>query len=66
MTTSSNPAARKSRASGASKLNLRILDQPVHYQERIYGVTKMTKVFRNGLIMLRMCGHGFRRLKLGY
>jgi SAM-dependent methyltransferase len=51
---------------GASKLNLRILDQPVHYQERIYGVTKMTKVFRNGLIMLRMCGHGFRRLKLGY
>jgi hypothetical protein len=51
---------------GASKLNLRILDQPVHYQERIYGVTKMTKVFRNGLIMLRMCGHGFRRLKLDY
>jgi len=51
---------------GASKLNLRILDQPVHYQERVYGVTKMTKVFRNGLVMLRMCGHGFRKLKLGY
>lgn len=51
---------------GAAKLNLRILDQPVHYQERVYGVTKMTKVFKNGMIMLRMCMHGFRKLKLGY
>ena len=51
---------------GAAKLNLRILDQPVHYQERIYGVTKMTKVFKNGLIMLKMCLHGFRRLKISY
>jgi SAM-dependent methyltransferase len=51
---------------GAAKLNLRIMDQPVHYQERIYGVTKMTKVFRNGLIMLKMCIHGFRNLKLHY
>ncbi len=33
---------------GAAKLNLKILDLPVHYQERIYGSTKMTKVFRNG------------------
>jgi len=51
---------------GAAKLNLRILDQPIHYQERIYGVTKMTKVFKNGLIMLRMCMHGFRKLKMSY
>jgi len=51
---------------GAAKLNLRIVDQPVHYQERVYGTTKMTKVFRNGMIMLRMCGHGFRRLKVNY
>jgi hypothetical protein len=51
---------------GAAKLNLRILDQPVHYQERIYGATKMTKVFKNGLIMLRMCVHGFRKLKMDY
>ncbi len=28
---------------GAAKLNLKILDLPVHYQERIYGSTKMTK-----------------------
>lgn len=51
---------------GASKLNLRIIDLPVHYQERIYGSTKMTRVFQNGLIMLKMCWHGFLRLKLGY
>lgn len=51
---------------GAAKLNLKILDLPVHYQERIYGSTKMTKVFRNGLVMLRMCWHGFVKLKLGY
>jgi len=51
---------------GAAKLNLKILDLPVHYQERIYGTTKMTKVFRNGLLMLKMCWHGFLKLKLGY
>jgi hypothetical protein len=51
---------------GAAKLNLRILDLPVHYQERLYGSTKMTKVFQNGLIMLRMCFFGFIKLKLGY
>ena len=51
---------------GAAKLNLRIMDQPVHYQERIYGVTKMTKVLKNGLIMLRMCLHGFLKLIVEY
>jgi SAM-dependent methyltransferase len=51
---------------GAAKLNLKILDVPVHYQERIYGSTKMTKVFSNGLVMLKMCWHGFLKLKLGY
>ena len=51
---------------GAARLNLRIIDLPVHYQERIYGTTKMTRVFQNGLVMLKMCWHGFLRLKLGY
>jgi len=50
----------------AAKLNLRILDQPVHYQERTFGATKMTKAFKHGLTMLRMCVHGFRRLKVDY
>jgi hypothetical protein len=51
---------------GAARLNLRILDQPVHYQERIYGVTKMTRVLRNAAVMFRMCIHGFRKLKIAY
>jgi hypothetical protein len=37
---------------GAAKLNLRIVDLPVHYQERIAGVSKMTRVLHNAKIML--------------
>src|SRR3569623_3574432 len=35
---------------GAARLHLRIMDLPVHYQERFAGMTKMTGRFRNGLI----------------
>ncbi len=48
---------------GASKLHLPIQDLPVHYQERIYGITKMTRVFSNGLRMLGICWGAWRRLK---
>jgi hypothetical protein len=47
---------------GASKLHLEITEVPVHYQERVYGVTKMTRVFWNGARMFRMCGGAWRRL----
>ena len=47
---------------GASKLHLEIVEVPVHYQERIHGVTKMTKVFANGLRMLRICWRAWYRL----
>jgi len=47
---------------GASKLHLDIVEIPVHYQERIHGVTKMTKVFSNGWRMLRICWHAWLRL----
>jgi glycosyltransferase involved in cell wall biosynthesis len=47
---------------GASKLSLEIVEVPVHYQERIHGVTKMTRVFSNGLRMLGICWHAWRRL----
>jgi len=47
---------------GASKLNLDIVEVPVHYQERIHGVTKMTRVFANGWRMLRICWHAWLRL----
>ncbi len=47
---------------GASRLHLEIAEVPVHYQERIHGVTKMTRVFANGLRMLRICFHAWYRL----
>ena len=47
---------------GASRLHLEIVEVPVHYQERIHGITKMTRVFSNGLRMLRICFHAWHRL----
>lgn len=49
---------------GGARLHLKIVDVPVHYQERIYGASKMVKVVRNGLIMLRMCLAAFIHFKL--
>ena len=46
---------------GATKLHLEIVEVPVHYQERVYGVTKMTRVFRNGLRMLGICWAAWRQ-----
>ena len=50
---------------GAAKHNLKIVELPIHYVERTAGVSKMTKRFRNALIMLRMCWLALRKLKLG-
>jgi SAM-dependent methyltransferase len=47
---------------GASRLQLEIVEVPVHYQERIHGVTKMTKVFANGWRMLKICFSAWYRL----
>jgi SAM-dependent methyltransferase len=47
---------------GASKLQLEIVEVPVHYQERVHGVTKMTRVLSNGWRMLRICWHAWHRL----
>jgi SAM-dependent methyltransferase len=47
---------------GASRLSLRIVDVPVHYQERVHGLTKMNRVFANGLRMLRICRQAWGRL----
>ena len=46
---------------GAGRLQLEIAEIPVHYQERIHGVTKVTKVFANGWRMLGICWHAWRR-----
>jgi len=47
---------------GASKLHLEIVEVPVHYQERIFGVTKMTRVIANGVRMLGICRGAWRKL----
>jgi glycosyltransferase involved in cell wall biosynthesis len=47
---------------GASRLQLEIVEVPVHYQERIHGVTKMTRVFANGWRMLGICLRAWHRL----
>jgi hypothetical protein len=48
---------------GAAKLHLKIVEVPVHYLERTYGETKMTKRFQNGLVMLRMCFAALKKFK---
>jgi SAM-dependent methyltransferase len=49
---------------GAAKNSLKIVELPIHYVERTAGVTKMTKRFKNGLIMARMCWVALRKLKM--
>jgi SAM-dependent methyltransferase len=49
---------------GAAHRNLKIVELPVHYVERVAGETKMTKRFRNGVVMLRMCWAALRKLKM--
>jgi hypothetical protein len=51
---------------GAAKLNLRILDVPVHYQQRKYGASKMDRIFRNGWNMLCFYLLALFRLRWSY
>ncbi len=48
---------------GAAKNNLKIVEMPVHYRERVAGTTKMTHRFRNAWVMLKMCGVALRKLR---
>lgn len=48
---------------GAAKLNLRIVDLPIHYQERIAGVSKMTQVLLNARIMLTIMGKALIKMR---
>ena len=47
---------------GASKLNLKILDLPVHYKERVYGETNIQR-WRHGWLLLQMVMFAARKLK---
>lgn len=47
---------------GAYKLNLKIIDLPIRYQQRTYGDTNISR-FRHGLLLLRMCLFASRKIK---
>lgn len=47
---------------GASKLNLKIIEVPIRYQERTYGTTNISR-FQHGWLLLKMTLYGFLRLK---
>jgi SAM-dependent methyltransferase len=47
---------------GAAKLNLKIVDMPIRYRERMYGETNIQR-WRHGLILLRMVLFAARRIK---
>lgn len=47
---------------GASKLNLKIIEVLVRYQERTYGTTNINR-FQHGWLLLKMTAYGFFRLK---
>ena len=48
---------------GAAKLHLRIIDLPVHYQERVHGISKMTRVLRNAATMLTIMWCASRKMR---
>jgi len=47
---------------GAAKLNLKIVDLPIRYRERVYGDIKIHR-FRHGLLLVRMCAFAARKIK---
>ncbi|HJS18291.1 MAG TPA: methyltransferase domain-containing protein [Anaerolineales bacterium] len=47
---------------GAAKLNLKIIDLPIRYRERIYGTTNISR-WKHGLLLLRMVSFAARRIK---
>src|SRR3989344_2517189 len=44
---------------GAAKLNLKIIELPIHYKERRYGQTQIQR-FRHGLLLFKMCFFAMR------
>ncbi|HEV2600943.1 MAG TPA: glycosyltransferase family 2 protein [Candidatus Babeliales bacterium] len=47
---------------GAAKLNLTIINMPIHYKNRTYGSTQIRR-FYHGIILLWMSGIGIRKFK---
>jgi SAM-dependent methyltransferase len=46
---------------GAAKLNLKIIDIPIRYRERVYGSTNINR-FADGSLLLRMCAKAAAKL----
>ena len=47
---------------GAARLNLKILDLPIRYGERVYGDTNIRR-WSHGLLLLRMAAKAAAKLK---
>lgn len=47
---------------GAAKLNLKMVEIPIRYGERIYGDTNISR-FRDGWLLLKMCFFAMRKIK---
>lgn len=47
---------------GAAKQNLKIVDMPIRYRERVYGTTNISR-WKHGLLLLRMVIFAARRIK---
>ena len=47
---------------GAAKLNFKIVDLPVHYKERIYGATNISR-WKHGWLLLKMTVFAARKIK---
>jgi glycosyltransferase involved in cell wall biosynthesis len=47
---------------GAAKLNMKVVEVPVRYAERIYGETQISR-FQHGWLLVKMVVFAFRKLK---
>jgi len=47
---------------GAAKLNLKIVDMPIRYSERVYGETNIQR-WKHGILLLKMVIFAAKRLK---
>ncbi|MEN6422854.1 MAG: glycosyl transferase, partial [Smithella sp.] len=47
---------------GAAKLNLKIIEIPVHYEERTYGTTNISR-WKHGWLLLKMAFFALRKIK---
>ncbi|HUI93293.1 MAG TPA: glycosyltransferase [Chitinivibrionales bacterium] len=47
---------------GAARLNLKIVDMPIRYQERKYGTTNISR-WRHGMLLIRMVAFALNKIK---